>query len=135
MGEMRGRAMPGGLGFAVMIFLSRAMQSGDTSHGERTMSRWVRLWSAFIGMVMIGNLQYAWTLFAEPMVKAHAAQHWQLSEVQWGFGLFIAAGTWAMPFFASYIDKIGPRFFMIASGVLCAIGWGALGQVSSLISF
>ena len=99
------------------------------------MSRWVRLWSAFIGMVMIGNLQYAWTLFAEPMVKAHETQHWQLSEVQWGFGLFIAAGTWAMPFFASYIDKYGPRFFMIASGVLCAIGWGALGQVSSLIAF
>jgi len=84
---------------------------------------------------MIGNLQYAWTLFAEPMVKAHAAQGWQLSDVQWGFGLFIAAGTWAMPFFASYIDKIGPRFFMIASGVLCAVGWGALGYVPNLLSF
>ena len=99
------------------------------------MSRWVRLWSAFVGMIMIGNLQYAWTLFAEPMVKAHAAQGWSLSEVQWGFGLFIAAGTWAMPFFASYIDKIGPRFFMIASGLLCAIGWGALGYVPNLLSF
>jgi OFA family oxalate/formate antiporter-like MFS transporter len=84
---------------------------------------------------MIGNLQYAWTLFAEPMVKAHAAQGWQLSEVQWGFGLFIAAGTWAMPLFATYIDRYGPRFFMAASGLLCAIGWGALGQVSNLISF
>ena len=99
------------------------------------MNRWFRLWSAFIGMVMIGNLQYAWTLFAEPMVKAHAAQGWSLSEVQWGFGLFIAAGTWAMPFFATYIDKIGPRFFMIASGLLCAIGWGALGYVPNLLSF
>jgi len=99
------------------------------------MNRWVRLWSAFVGMIMIGNLQYAWTLFAEPMVKAHAAQQWSLSEVQWGFGLFIAAGTWAMPLFASYIDKIGPRFFMIASGLLCAIGWGALGYVPNLLSF
>ena len=43
------------------------------------MNRWVRLWSAFVGMVMIGNLQYAWTLFAEPMVKAHAGQ-----DGQWG---------------------------------------------------
>lgn len=99
------------------------------------MSRWVRLWSAFVGMVMIGNLQYAWTLFAEPMVKAHAEQGWQLSEVQWGFALFLAAGTWAMPLFATYIDKYGPRLFMIASGLLCAIGWGALGQTSSLITF
>ena len=99
------------------------------------MNRWVRLWSAFVGMIMIGNLQYAWTLFAEPMVKAHAAQHWQLSDVQWGFGLFIAAGTWAMPFFAGYIDKYGPRAFMAISGLLCAVGWASLGYISSLLSF
>src|SRR5262249_12035797 len=107
----------------------------NTIFWERTMNRWVRLWSAFVGMVMIGNLQYAWTLFAEPMVKAHGAEQWQLSDVQWGFSLFLAAGTWAMPFFASYIDKIGPRLFMIAAGVLCGIGWSFLGQVSSLSSF
>lgn len=99
------------------------------------MSRWVRLWSAFVGMVMIGNLQYAWTLFAEPMVKAHAAQQWSLSDVQWGFGLFIAVGTFATPFVASYIDKTGPRVLMAVSGVLCALGWGSLGHVSSLVSF
>ena len=99
------------------------------------MNRWVRLWSAFVGMVMIGNLQYAWTLFAQPMVKAHAQQHWQLSDVQWGFGLFIAAGTWTMPLLASFIDKTGPRVLMALSGLLCAIGWGSLGHVGSLTSF
>jgi len=99
------------------------------------MNRWVRLWSAFIGMVMIGNLQYAWTLFAQPMVKAHAAQHWLLSDVQWGFGLFVAAGTWTMPFVARFIDKLGPRIFMALSGVICGIGWGSLGHVSSLEEF
>jgi OFA family oxalate/formate antiporter-like MFS transporter len=86
-------------------------------------------------MVMIGNLQYAWTLFTQPMVKAHAEQHWQLSDVQWGFGLFIAVGTWAMPFLASFIDKIGPRPLMAFSGVICAIGWGSLGHVHSLTEF
>jgi len=99
------------------------------------MNRWVRLWSAFVGMVMIGNLQYAWTLFAQPMVKAHAQQHWRLSDVSWGFSLFIAAGTWTMPFFASFIDKTGPRMLMAISGVLCAVGWGSLGHVDSLTSF
>jgi OFA family oxalate/formate antiporter-like MFS transporter len=99
------------------------------------MNRWVRLWSAFVGMVVIGNLQYAWTLFAQPMVKAHALQHWKLSDVQWGFGLFIAAGTWTMPFLARFIDKTGPRRLMALSGVLCAIGWGSLGHVGSLASF
>jgi OFA family oxalate/formate antiporter-like MFS transporter len=86
-------------------------------------------------MVMIGNLQYAWTLFAQPMVKAHAQQHWHLSDVQWGFGLFIAAGTWTMPFLASFIDTTGPRTLMIFSGLLCAIGWGSLGHVENLTSF
>lgn len=99
------------------------------------MNRWVRLWSAFVGMVMIGNLQYAWTLFAPSMVKAHAQQHWRLSDVQWGFGLFIAAGTWTMPFVARFIDKKGPRIFMALSGMLCAVGWGSLGHVSSLTEF
>src|SRR5579884_3831522 len=99
------------------------------------MNRWVRLWSAFVGMVMIGNLQYAWTLFAQPMVKAHAQQHWRLSDVQWGFGVFIAAGTWAMPFLASFIDKTGPRLLMAMSGVICAIGWGSLGHVDNLPEF
>ena len=99
------------------------------------MNRWVRLWSAFVGMVMIGNLQYAWTLFAQPMVKAHAQQHWSLSDVQWGFGVFVAAGTWAMPFLASFIDKTGPRLLMAGSGVICAIGWGSLGHVGSLTEF
>ena len=99
------------------------------------MNRWVRLWSAFVGMVMIGNLQYAWTLFAQPMVKAHAQQHWQLSDVQWGFGVFIATGTWTMPFLASFIDKTGPRLLMALSGVLCAAGWGSLGHVDSLTEF
>jgi MFS transporter, OFA family, oxalate/formate antiporter len=99
------------------------------------MNRWVRLWSAFVGMIMIGNLQYAWTLFAQPMVKAHAQQHWQLSDVQWGFGLFIAAGTWTMPFLAPFIDKTGPRMLMALSGALCAVGWGSLGHVETLPSF
>jgi MFS transporter, OFA family, oxalate/formate antiporter len=99
------------------------------------MNRWVRLWSAFVGMVMIGNLQYAWTLFTQPMVKAHALQHWHLSDVQWGFGVFIATGTWTMPLLASFIDKTGPRLLMALSGVLCAVGWGSLGHVENLPSF
>src|ERR1700689_3506859 len=99
------------------------------------MNRWVRLWSAVAGMVMIGNLQYAFTLFQQPMVKAHAQQHWQLSDVSSGFGWFIAAGTWTMPFVATFIDRTGPRILMAISGLLCAVGWGSLGHVDSLTSF
>jgi OFA family oxalate/formate antiporter-like MFS transporter len=45
-------------------------------------------------MMMIANLQYAWTLFVKPII---AATHWKLSDVQWGFTFFIACETWLMP--------------------------------------
>ena len=80
---------------------------------------------------MIGNLH----IRLDAVCRAHGERltrhsNGPLSEMCNGaLLLFIAAGTWAMPFFASYIDKFGPRYFMVISGVLCAVGWGALGHV------
>jgi OFA family oxalate/formate antiporter-like MFS transporter len=96
------------------------------------MNRWVRLTAAVISMVMIGNLQYAWTLFVHPVMEAN---HWKLSEVQWGFTVFIAVMTWTMPLSGWLIDRLGPRMFMTVAGVLCATGWSALGQVHTLPAF
>jgi OFA family oxalate/formate antiporter-like MFS transporter len=39
-------------------------------------NRWVQLVGAIVAMVMIANLQYAWTMFVEPL---HAAKGWKLS--------------------------------------------------------
>ena len=83
-------------------------------------------------MIMIGNLQYAWTLFVQPMMAAH---NWKLSEVQWGFTVFIAVMTWTMPLSGWLIDKLGPRTFMTIAGVLCAVGWASLGYVRTLPEF
>jgi OFA family oxalate/formate antiporter-like MFS transporter len=83
-------------------------------------------------MIMIGNLQYAWTLFVQPMM---AANHWKLSEAQWGFTIFIAVMTWSMPLSGWLIDRLGPRVFMSVAGVLCGVGWAGLGQVHSLTGF
>lgn len=85
-----------------------------------------------VAMVMIGNLQYAWTLFVQPMIVGTG---WTLSEVQWGFTFFIATMTWTMPLSGWLIDRLGPRVFMTIAGLLCAIGWGALGQARSLTEF
>ena len=93
------------------------------------MNRWNRLAAAVIAMMMIANLQYAWTLFVEPL---RAATHWGLSDVQWAFTLFIAFETWAMPCSGWLIDRVGPRFFLSIAGVLCGAGWAALGRASSL---
>jgi len=83
-------------------------------------------------MILIGNLQYAWTLFVKPI---SAATGWKLSEVQWGFTFFIALGTWAMPLSGILIDRIGPRVFIALSGVLCGVGWGLMGYASNLTEF
>jgi len=93
------------------------------------MNRWYRLGAAVIAMMMIANLQYAWTLFVEPI---RAATHWKLSDVQWGFTLFIAFETRAMPCSGWLIDRLGPRAFLSIAGVLCGAGWAALGRAGSL---
>src|SRR5581483_903757 len=96
------------------------------------MNRWIRLTAAVIAMIMIGNLQYAWTLFVRPMMTAN---HWKLSETQWGFTIFIAVMTWSMPLSGWLIDRLGPRVFMSVAGVLCGVGLAGLGQVHSLTGF
>jgi OFA family oxalate/formate antiporter-like MFS transporter len=92
-------------------------------------NRWFRLIAAVVAMIMIANLQYAWTLFVKPLV---AAKHWKLSDIQWGFTFFIAFETWVMPCSGWLIDRLGPRAFMSIAGILCGAGWAALGHADSL---
>jgi OFA family oxalate/formate antiporter-like MFS transporter len=96
------------------------------------LNRWIRLSAAVFVMILIGNLQYAWTLFVKPLT---AATGWSLTEVQWGFTFFIALGTWAMPLSGFLIDRIGPRAFIAFSGALCGVGWGLMGYSRSLMEF
>lgn len=80
-------------------------------------------------MIMIANLQYAWTLFVKPLIADH---HWKLRDVQFAFSIFVACQTWFMPAAGWVMDRIGPRVFMTVAGVICGIGWAALGQAASL---
>ena len=96
------------------------------------MNRWFRLASAAIAMIMIANLQYAWTLFVKQLIGAHAAQHWKLSDVQWAFTIYIACQTWFMAPSGWLIDRIGPRQFMTLGGLLCGLGWAMLSQANTL---
>ena len=93
------------------------------------MNRWVRLIASVIAMIMIANLQYAWALFVKPIIGATG---WKLSQVQWGFTLFIAFETWMMPVSGWFMDRFGPRMFMSVAAVLCAIGWIGLGRATTL---
>ena len=92
-------------------------------------NRWFQLGASLVAMIMIANLQYSWTLFVEPM---HQATGWKLSDIQWAFTLFILFQTWVQPAQGFLIDRMGPRIFTTAAGVLCGIGWAGLGLVTTL---
>src|SRR5262245_12759884 len=90
---------------------------------------WFQLVFSLVSMVMIANLQYAWTLFVNPLQDANG---WKLAEVQAAFTGFVLLQTWVQPLDGWFIDKMGPRKFITAAGVLCGVGWGALAYATTL---
>jgi OFA family oxalate/formate antiporter-like MFS transporter len=92
-------------------------------------NRWFQLMASLIAMIMIANLQYAWTLFVEPM---QGATGWKLSDIQFAFTLFILFQTWVQPLDGWLIDRLGPRGFITAAGLLCGLGWAGMGYATTL---
>ena len=92
-------------------------------------NKWFQLCASLVAMIMIANLQYAWTLFVKPM---QASTHWKLSDIQFAFTLFILFQTWVQPLDGWLIDRLGPRGFISAAGLLCGLGWAGLGYATSL---
>src|ERR1700704_750133 len=95
-------------------------------------NRWVQLSAALVAMIMIANLQYSWTLFVNPI---QASTGWKLSEISLAFTLFIIFQTWVQPLDGWLIDRFGPRMFCPAAGVLCGVGWAAMGSARTLPMF
>lgn len=92
-------------------------------------NRWFQLCAALVAMVMIANLQYAWTLFVEPI---QAARGWRLPEIQFAFTLFVLLQVWTQPLDGWLIDRLGPRGFISAAGLLCGLGWAGMGYATTL---
>jgi len=92
-------------------------------------NRWFQLCASLVAMIMIANLQYAWTLFVKPL---QLGTGWKLSGIQLAATLFIVVQTWAQPCQGWLIDRMGPRRFISIAGILCGIGWGGMGYATSL---
>jgi OFA family oxalate/formate antiporter-like MFS transporter len=95
-------------------------------------NRWFQLSAALVAMIMIANLQYAWTLFVNPIKTGTG---WKLSDIQIAFTLFIICQTWVQPLDGWLIDRLGPRGFITAAGLLCGLGWAGLGYATTLPMF
>jgi MFS family permease len=91
----------------------------------RLHNRWFQLVALLIAVIMIANLQYAWTLFVTPL---QGGTGWKLSEIQAAFTLFILFQTWVQPLDGWLIDRLGPRGFISVAGLLCGLGWAGLGR-------
>jgi len=100
---------------------------------NQTSTRWIQLAIGIVCMIMIANLQYGWTLFVEPIHKAHG---WSLTNIQWAFSLFVALETWLSPLEGWIVDILGPnrgpKAMVLVGGVLIAIAWLINGYAESL---
>jgi MFS transporter, OFA family, oxalate/formate antiporter len=87
-------------------------------------TRWVNLIFCIICMVMIANLQYGWTLFVNPINKAHG---WSIASIQVAFAVFIALETWLTPIEGWIVDMLGPnrgpKIVVSIGGIFVTIGW------------
>jgi MFS transporter, OFA family, oxalate/formate antiporter len=87
-------------------------------------TRWTQLIICIVCMVLIANLQYGWTLFVNPINKAHG---WELSSIQFAFSIFIALETWLTPIWGWIVDTLGerrgPKLMIAFGGIMVALGW------------
>ena len=68
-----------------------------------------------IAMMAISSPQYVWTLFTTPLNAALGAS---LAELQVTFSLLIVLQTFFSPFQAYLVDRFGPKWVVIAGGIL-----------------
>jgi OFA family oxalate/formate antiporter-like MFS transporter len=91
--------------------------------------RWFQLLVGIVGMVMIANLQYGWTLFVGPIDNTY---HWGRAAIQVAFTLFVLTETWLVPFEGYLVDRFGPRLLVGIGGVLVGIAWALNSVADSL---
>jgi OFA family oxalate/formate antiporter-like MFS transporter len=92
-------------------------------------NRWFQLILGIICMASVANLQYGWTLFVLPIQQQWG---WSKAEIQIAFSIFILLETWLVPFEGAIVDRIGPRWMVMAGGICTFLAWFINSQASSL---
>lgn len=83
-------------------------------------SRWLQLIFGIVCMAMVANLQYAWTLFVNPMDTKY---HWGRAAIQLSFSIFILVETWFVPVEGWLVDRFGPRPVIAVGAILAGLAW------------
>jgi len=90
---------------------------------------WVQLIIGIICMACVANLQYGWTLFVNPIDEKF---HWGREAIQVAFTVFVLIETWLVPVEGYLVDKVGPRWVVLAGGILVGIAWVMNSMAESL---
>jgi hypothetical protein len=108
--------------------------ASTVTRAEVRSTRWGYVAICVICMVMIANLQYGWTLFVNPLNKAHG---WSVASIQFAFAIFIALETWLTPIEGWIVDVLGPergpKIMVSFGGIAVALGWVINAYASSLV--
>ncbi|HMK72361.1 MAG TPA: MFS transporter, partial [Myxococcaceae bacterium] len=96
------------------------MSEATTMPAQPPAYRWLQLIFGILCMVMIANLQYAWTFFVVPIDQKF---HWGNTAIQVAFTVFIFTDTWLVPFEGYLVDRYGPKMVVLGGGLLVGIAW------------
>lgn len=100
-------------------------------YGPVAGNRWVQLIAGIVGMVVISNYQYAFTLFT-PGIKQQFPDV-PYSHIAGIFSLFIVFETWPVPVAGILIDKFGIRKLMIIGAIGVLAGWVLGGTMATSV--
>jgi MFS transporter, OFA family, oxalate/formate antiporter len=113
--------------------MTSASTTADSHAVATPATRWTQLIVCILCMVLIANLQYGWTLFVNPINKAHG---WSLASIQFAFSIFIALETWLTPIEGWIVDNLGtrrgPKLVIAFGGIMVAVGWIVNSHAQSL---
>ncbi|MBU6507799.1 MAG: oxalate/formate MFS antiporter [Alphaproteobacteria bacterium] len=107
-------------------------QALSAAQGSFTRTRWTQLILGIICMSAVANLQYAWTLFVVPITTQFG---WSKAEIQVAFTIFILCETWLVPIEGAIVDRIGPKWMILAGGIGTFLAWLIDSQATQLWQF
>lgn len=107
------------------------MKSDNTevATARQSHNRWVQLVIGIACMALVANLQYAWTLFVNPI---DAKYHWGRAAIQVSFSIFVLVETWFVPVEGWLVDQFGPRPVVAFGAIAAGIGWVINSYASTL---
>jgi len=97
-------------------------------YGRIAGNRWVQLIAGVIGMIVISNYQYAFTLFTPGMRQQFVGVPY--AKIAAIFSMFILFETWPVPVAGYLVDKYGIRKLMILGSIGILVGWLLGGTVA-----